>query len=131
RTPVHQTADPRALCKPDLFRQRLLRSRDRFTSIFRQERFKTESPRSSAAGGLDQESESAVAAEKSGRREDSTQRCFGSNGSNKETFACGCGSRQTSKGCHARQTYAFRAGELRDGRSTTRFESIADTRPDR
>src|SRR5204862_1126393 len=98
RTSVYQTADPRALHKPDLFRQRLLRSRDRFPSVFRKERLEVESFRSSAPGGIDQEPKSVVTAEKSGSRKDPTQIGFGSNGSINETFACGCGS------CHRQRS---------------------------
>ena len=49
----------------------------------------------------------------------------------KKAFACGCGSRQTGKCCRAPQAYAFCSGELRDGCCAARFESVADTRPDR
>ena len=88
-------------------------------------------PEAALLAGLIRSPKSAVAAEESRRCEDPTQRCSGSNGSVKKTFACGCGSRQTGKSSSAPQAYAFCSGELRDGCSAARFESFADTRPDR
>src|SRR6266540_4207587 len=71
---------------------------------------------------IDSKSESFFAVKKSGRRQDPTERSFGSNGGIEKTFACGCRTRQTGEGCPAPQAYAFCSGELRDGRGAARFE---------
>ncbi len=68
---------------------------------------------------------------KSERLDDPTECSSGSNGGFEQTFRCGRRSRQGGEGYSAPQAYAVRSGELRDGRCAARFESVADTRPDR
>ena len=62
RTSVYQAADSGALREPDLFRQRLLRSRDSVASLLWQERLKAESSRSSAPRWIDPKPEPIFAA---------------------------------------------------------------------
>ena len=112
------------------FGSRLLRSRDRFTSLLRQERFEAESFGSCAAGGSDSQPESFLAVEKSRGRGDPARRGLGPHGGTEKNYALTGRAGQKNKNRHPSEANATDPGELCDGRCAARLKPDPDSRPD-
>src|SRR4029077_9869172 len=112
------------------FRHRLLRSRDRFTSLLRQERVEAESFGSCAAGRVDSQPESILAVEKSGRLGDPARRGVGPYGGTEKNYALTGRASQKNKNRHPSEADATDPGELCDGRCSARLKPHPDSRPD-
>src|SRR5262249_42250120 len=96
-----------------------------------QERIEAEPFRSCDPCGINPESESVFAFEKSTGRSGAGQCGAGSHGRSEKNYA---GASRAGKDCEnysASQTSAFYSGELCNGRGATRFESVVDAGPDR
>ena len=88
-------------------------------------------PEAGAPGRIDPQPQSIFTVKESGGRKDPTQCRSGSHGGIEKTFARGCRSRQTGECRPAPQAYAFRSGELCDGRCAARSQFDPNTGSDR
>ena len=105
-----------ALHEPDLFRLRLLRSRNRVAGLLRKERLETESFRSRDPGRSDSQPESFFAAQESGRRRRATKHGARSDARAEKDHRGAGRAGEAGQGHFEPEAAASNPGELRDGR---------------